>query len=278
MQKTSPQKLFSEKRRKAVKLRACAIAKADADFLSKIAAETLGQRIAVINREFDKAVDFLSGHNAMHPALEQLENVGDIKQITATENDPEHLPLEIKSANLITSIFTLHRSNDLPGSLIQIRKALVDDGLFMAALPGENTLRELRECLIAAESEIHGTASLRVEPFGEIRQLGGLLQRAGFALPVVDSDTFTIRYKNLAALIDDLRAMGATSTVEQSSAFASRKMFQRASEIYNERYKENDGKIIATAEIVFLSGWAPDKSQQKPLKPGSAKNQLKDFL
>jgi len=291
MQKTSPQKLFSETRRNAIEMRAMRIGKDGADFLSQIAAETIQERLAVINREFDLAVDFLSSHNAMIPAFETLDNIKAIDQIitpaqslasdansSLKASEPELVPLKPQSTNLITSIFALHRSNDLPGSLIQIRKALVNDGLFMAALPGENTLRELRECLIQAESDVHDTASLRVEPFSEIRQLGGLLQRAGFALPVVDSEVFTIRYKNFNALIEDLRAMSATSTLSQITPFASRKMFERAKEIYMEKYQGGDGKISTTAEVIFISGWSPDKSQQQPLKPGSAKNHMKDFL
>ena len=288
MQMTSPQHLFSESRRNAVEIRAMHISKNDADFLSEIAAQAITDRLAVINRNFHKAVDFLSTHNVMVPALQKLSNVGIIDQIISeakyskspntNAGKPEFVPLEPNSTNLITSVFALHRSNDLPGSLIQIRRALINDGLFMAALPGENTLRELRECLITAESEVHGSASLRVEPFGEIRQLGGLLQRAGFTLPVVDSEIYTIRYENFNALIKDLRAMGATNTLAQQPAFASRKLFQKAREIYEARHKDKDEKITATAEIVFLSGWAPDKSQQKPLKPGSAKAALKDFL
>jgi len=285
MQKTSPQKLFSEKRRNAVQNRGLRMGKEDADFLSKIAAETIRERLEVTNRQFERAVDFLSSHNALASELKKLDNVKSVEQIASPAfqldgqtSEPEFVPLESQSTHLITSIFSLHRSNDLPGSLIQIRKALVNDGLFIAALPGENTLRELRECLIAAEAEIHGTASLRVEPFGEIRQIGGLLQRAGFALPVVDSESFTIRYKNFKGLVNDLRAMGATNTLEQNPAFANRKMFERTEKIYEEKYKKSDGKIIATAEIIFMSGWSPDKSQQQPQRPGSAKNQLKDFL
>lgn len=285
MQKTSPQKLFSEKRRNAVEMRGLRMGRDDSDFLSKIAAETIRERLQVTNRQFDRAVDFLSSHNAMAPELGKLENVNAVEQLVSPASqidgqvsEPEHVALEAHSVNLITSIFSLHRSNDLPGSLIQIRRALVNDGLFIAALPGENTLRELRECLIAAESEVHGTASLRIEPFGEIRQIGGLLQRAGFALPVVDSETFTIRYKSFGNLIQDLRAISATNTLQQHPAYASRRMFKLTEEIYNDRYKENDGKITATAEFIFMSGWSPDKSQQKPLQPGSAKKHLKDFL
>jgi len=285
MQMTSPKKLFSENRRKAVELRAMRIGNESSNFLSKIAAETIEERLSVINRQFDRAVDFLSTHNAMMPLLEKLDNVKLVEQIVsithgdkAKTTEPELVPLEARSTNLITSVFALHRSNDLPGSLIQIRKSLVNDGLFMAALPGDNTLHELRECLITAESEVHGNASLRIEPFGEIRQLGGLLQRAGFSLPVVDSEIFTIRYKNFKALISDLRMIGATNTLAQKPSFASKRMFDRTEELYQERYQDYDGKLTATAEIIFLSGWSPDKSQQQPLKPGSANKQLKDFL
>ena len=294
MEKTSPKKLFSRKRREAVKARARRINKHDAGFMEKIAAETMYERLAVVNREFEHALDLFSQFDEMSKRLEAAENVKKVARFTGTdlahrsnaedeaiaqlwdENQP--LPFYPESLNLITSVFGLHWTNDLPGILYQARTLLKPDGLFLAAMPGDQTLKELRECLIAAETEETGGVSLRIEPFGEVRQYGNLLQRAGLALPVVDSEQYTIRYKSLRALIDDLRAMGATSTLEQRSAFASRNLFQRCEEIYFERFSDADGKIRATAELVFLSGWKPHESQQKPLKPGSAKASLSDFL
>jgi hypothetical protein len=132
--------------------------------------------------------------------------------------------------------------------------------------------------MLTAESMINGNASLRVDPFGEVRQVGSLLQRAGFALPVVDTEILTVRYSSLKKLITDLRAMGATSSLNSNRSFSPRNLFEKTEEIYRKRYQDNDGKIRATFEIIFLSGWSPDASQQKPLKPGSAKNKLSDFL
>lgn len=292
MEKTSPQKLFSAKRREAVQARAQRIAKQDAGFIAEIAAETMHERLAVVNREFDQALDLFSHFDEMAQRLKAAENVkaicrfqgfsfdqgADDEKIENPWDETQPLPFNPESLNLITSVFGLHWMNDLPGMLFQARTLLKPDGLFLAAMPGDQTLKELRECLIAAETEVTEGVSLRIEPFGEIRQYGNLLQRAGFALPVVDSEQYTIRYRSLRSLINDLRAMGATSTLEQRSSFASRKLFQRCEEIYFERFSDTDGKIRATAELVFLSGWKPHSSQQKPLKPGSAKASLSDFL
>ena len=137
---------------------------------------------------------------------------------------------------------------------------------------------ELRDSMLTAESMLNGNATLRIDPFGEVRQIGSLLQRAGFALPVVDTELLTARYSSLRKLIKDLRAMGATSSLNSNVGFGPRGLFEKTEEVYRERYQDDDGKIRATFEIIFLSGWSPDASQQKPLKPGSAKNKLSDFL
>jgi hypothetical protein len=198
-----------------------------------------------------------------------------IPTITGTR---ELISLKPKSVNLITSIFGLHWSNDLPGTLTQIQSSLVEDGLFLAALPGDRTLMELRDSMLTAESMINGNATLRIDPFGEVRQIGSLLQRAGFALPVVDTELLTVRYSSLRKLITDLRAMGATSCLNSNTHFGPRDLFDKTERIYRERYQDADGKLRATVEIIFLSGWSPHASQQKPLKRGSAQNKLSDFL
>ncbi len=286
MEKTSPTKLFSSRRKSAIQSRAQRIAKSDAGFIAKIAAETIAERMSAINRDFDQALDLFSQFEFMEAQLQHAENVKQIARFGGFKirskpdewNEDDGLRFDPESLNLVTSVFGLHWMNDLPGMLVQIRRILAPDGLLLAAMPGDQTLRELRECLIAAETELTGNVSLRVEPFGEVRQYGNLLQRAGFTLPVVDSEHFTVRYRSLRSLIDDLRAMGATSSLANAGGVAARKLFEKCEEIYFDRFSDPDGKIRATVEIVFLSGWSPHESQQKPLKPGSAQASLSDFI
>ena len=212
MDKTSPPILFSSARKRAHDARALLIAGENSDFLAKEAAVNLADRLSVTNRQFEVAVDVFSAQNAMAALLQasdrtdqvtRLISEPDLKRVKGTTSpntvvsDREILPLNKNSVNLVTSVFGLHWCNDLPGMFAQISNALVPDGLFLACLPGERTLQELRDCLLLAETELSGNASLRVDPFGEIRQLGGLLQRAGFSLPVVDSDLLTVRYSSM---------------------------------------------------------------------------------
>ena len=180
--------------------------------------------------------------------------------------------------DLALSLYTLQAINDLPGALIQIRRALKSDGLFLAALFGGDTLRELRDCFALAETEIRGGISPRVSPFADVRDLGGLLQRAGFALPVADSETLLVRYSSLIALVRDLRAHGQTNVLAaRSRHFLGHRILEALQACYTARHAEA-GKLNATFETVFLTGWAPHESQQKPLKPGSAKTRLSDAL
>ncbi len=191
----------------------------------------------------------------------------------------ETVPFEQQSLDLTVSLLSLQAMNDIPGMLIQIRRALRPDGLFLGAFAGAGTLAELRESLLAAETELYGGASPRVTPFTDVRDAGALLQRAGLALPVADVETVTVRYADLFALMADLRAMGETSALaDRSRRPGTRRLFVRASEIYAERFSDPDGRIRASFSIVWMSGWAPDASQQKPLKPGSAKVSLKTVL
>ena len=247
----------------------------------------MADRLDATNRDFNIAIDMFSPFDSMLKLLQSSEKTKTVSQyadINLNQDFPfiegsrEEITIKAKSANLITSIFGLHWSNDLPGTLAQIKNSLVEDGLFLAALPGDRTLMELRDSMLTAESMINGNATLRVDPFGEVRQIGSLLQRAGFALPVVDTELITVRYSSLKKLITDLRAMGATSSLNSNTHFGPRELFSKTEKIYKERYQDSDGKIRATFEIVFLSGWSPHASQQKPLKPGSAKNKLSDFL
>jgi SAM-dependent methyltransferase len=169
--------------------------------------------------------------------------------------------------------------NDLPGALIQIRRALKPDGLLLAAMLGGDTLFELREAFAVAESEIEGGVSPRVAPFVDLRDAGALLQRAGFALPVTDIDRLTVRYDTAFNLINDLRRMGATNPMlERRRVPLRRATLTRMAHIYAERFADADGRVRATFDIVWLSGWAPHTSQQQPLRPGSARTRLADAL
>ena len=177
------------------------------------------------------------------------------------------------------SALALQFVNDLPGTLVQIRRALKPDGLFLAALVGGETLTELRQAFAAAESDIEGGASPRVAPFADVRALGDLLQRAGFALPVTDSDHYTLRYDTPFALMAELRRMGATNAlVARRRSPLRRATLARMAEIYRERFADADGRVRATFDILWLSGWAPHPNQQQPLKPGSAQARLADAL
>jgi SAM-dependent methyltransferase len=193
--------------------------------------------------------------------------------------DEDVLPFKDASLSLVVSGLALHRVNDLPGALVQIRRALRPDGLFMAALLGAGALIELRQVLLEAEAEAEGGASPRVSPFGDVREYGALLQRAGFALPVADSETLPVLYANPREVMREVRALGGGNVLlTRSRKPLARHTLERAEELYRERYSMPDGRVKASFEIVYLSGWAPDPSQQKPLRPGSAAQRLADAL
>jgi SAM-dependent methyltransferase len=261
-----------------------------ASFLLDIAAEELAERLAVVERRFEEAVEL---HGATGIAARRAVATGRIGSISRVETDDsfarpgepiihaalEEVPLEPASVNLVLSPLSLHLTNDTPGVFIQVRRVLAPDGLFLAAIPGAGTLQELRDVLLSTEIELTGGASPRVIPFPDVRDVGGLLQRAGFALPVVDAETYTVRYDSLFPLMKDLRAMGmANPLAARSRKPLTRGFFLRASELYAERYSDPDGRIRATFTIIYASGWTPHESQQKPLKPGSAKARLADAL
>jgi SAM-dependent methyltransferase len=247
-----------------------------ATFLLDRVASELGERLAVVLRRFDRAADLGTLTDAVRRVLVESGKVGTMADVII---DEEALPFADGSLDLVVSALSLQFVNDLPGTLVQIRRALKPDGLFMAALIGGDTLTELREAFAQAESEIEGGASPRVAPFAGLRELGALLQRAGFALPVVDSDRLTVRYKTVLDLMRDLRRMGATNVLaERRRTPLKRTTLFRVAEIYAERFADPDGRLRATFEIVWLSGWAPHESQQKPLKPGSASQRLADAL
>ncbi len=193
--------------------------------------------------------------------------------------EDDFLPLQEQSIDLFVSSLSLHTINDLPGALLQIRKSLKPDGFFIASMFGGETLHELRTCLSEAELEITGGITPRVSPFADKQQMGALLQRAGYNLPVVDSEIITVTYQSLFHLMRDLRNMGEGNAIaERSKTFTSRRIFMRAAEIYAQKFAEEDGRIIASFEIIFLHGWAPADNQQKPLRPGSGETRLADYL
>ena len=260
-----------------------------ADFLMNRAAEDLADRLGAVERRFGKAAVLFCQTPA---AADVLAASGKVTDIVRVETDAAFLngaaglvaPLETvsfepQSLDLASSLLSLQAMNDIPGMLIQIRRALRPDGLFLGAFAGAGTLFELRESLLAAETELYGGASPRVIPFTDVRDAGALLQRADLALPVADVETVTVRYADMFALMADLRAMGETSALtDRSRRPGTRRLFARAAEIYAERFSDADGRIRASFSMVWMSGWAPDASQQKPLKPGSAKVSLKTIL
>ena len=271
------------------KRRALAAAVPGASFLLDRAAEDLGERLATVERRFDKAAALFSTTRQPRDVVLASGKAGSVLRVEADAallggdagrvGSLDRIPLDAESIDLAVSLLALHEANDIPGALIQIRRALRPDGLFLGAMAGGGTLAELRESLIAAETELYGGASPRVAPFTDVRDAGALLQRAGFALPVADVETLTVRYDTMFGLMQDLRAMGATNAlVDRSRRPGSRRLFARAAEIYAERFADADGRIRATFAFIWMSGWAPHASQQKPLKPGSATVSLTEIL
>jgi SAM-dependent methyltransferase len=268
-----------------------ALARGPASFLLDRVAEDLADRLAAVMRRFDLALDLGTPGEAVRTALAVLGSVGVIVRASAVPDGParrlekfvaadeEALPFRDGSLDLVVSALALQFVNDLPGVLIQIRRALKSDGLFLGALIGGETLTELRQAFAAAESEMEDGVSPRVAPFADLRELGALLQRAGFALPVADVDRLTVRYDSVFGLMGDLRRMGATNVLNARRRVPlKRATLIRMAEIYAERFADEDGRVRATFEIVWLSGWAPHPDQQQPLKPGSARARLADAL
>lgn len=198
--------------------------------------------------------------------------------ISQTAGFKHPLPLDARY-DLVTSQLDLHNQNDVPGALIQIRHSLKPDGLFLGALFGQGSLAELRDSLAHADAETYGTVFPRVHPFPDKVQMAGLMQRAGFALPVVDSETVTVTYADIHKLMHDLRGMGQGNLLcARRKTFERRALFAKASAHYARNHSESDGRLVATFNIIFLLGWAPAQSQPKPLKRGSAEMRLEDAL
>jgi SAM-dependent methyltransferase len=267
---------------------------AGADFLQRRAALDLVERVEGIMRDFPRAVDLSARNGAFAQVLADSEasaRVGLLVEADLSLSmlagrrgprlvlDEERLPFAPESLDLIVSTLGLHWTNDVVGALVQIRRALKPDGLFLGSFLGGSTLTELRQALTDAESEILGGAGSRVSPFADSRDAASLLQRAGFALPVADVDRVNVSYDHPLKLLADLRQMGETSVLADRHPRAlTRTLLARASEIYAQRFSGPDGRVSATFEIVTLTGWAPHASQQQPLQPGSAKMRLADAL
>jgi SAM-dependent methyltransferase len=264
---------------------------ARADFLLVRAAEDLRERLSLVKRRFTLAAELGSPGPHGAAALVAAGQADCVIRVAPTEaslgiggflpavGDLERIPIADRRLDLAVSLLALQTVNDLPGALVQMRRALKDDGCLVVAMIGGETLTELRQSLTIAESEILGGSSPRVAPFVEVRALGGLAQRAGLALPVVDLDRTVVRYPDMFALLADLRAMGAANALNaRSRKPLRREVLLRAAAVYAERFADADGRLRATFDFLWLSGWAPHESQPKPLEPGSATMRLEDAL
>ena len=258
-----------------------------ADFLHRSVAESMADRLATVTRVFKDCAVIGAGSGAVRKALPpgvdttwvelSATRAAFVDTVPVATLDP--LPLATESCDLLFNCLELHWANDPVGQLIQMRRALRPDGLMIAALFGGQTLVELRSALAEAEAALTGGLRPRVAPMGELRDLGGLLQRAGFALPVADSERIEVTYADIWALMRDLRAMGETSILaDRPRGFTRRALFETADSVYREAFPADDGRIRASFEIVYLTGWAPAESQPKPLRPGSASMRLADAL
>jgi SAM-dependent methyltransferase len=258
--------------------------------LSHVAAE-IADRIGAVLREFPRALDLGAYHGMLGRAVAALPSVGEMIYAESAPAlaalcprpsvvcDEDLLPFKDESFNLVVSGLALHRVNDLPGALVQIRRALRPDGLFMGAALGSRSLHELRYALLEAEAEEEGGASPRIAPFADVREYGALLQRAGLALPVSDADLLTVTYPTPRDLMREIRAMGGGNVLAaRRKGSLSRRTLERAEAIYRTRHATPDGRVMASFEIVYLMGWAPHASQQNPAAPGSATMRLADAL
>lgn len=242
-----------------------------ATFLLDRIREDFEERLQAVTRNFSDVADIWTPGELLRPPI--ADRFQSIRRLDPGPS--EILPLQPQSLDLAVSALAFQFVNDLPGVLAQLRRALRPDGLLLAAMIGGDTLTELRQSFAAAEAECEGGVSPRVAPFADLRDVGALLQRAGLALPVTDVDRVVVRYDSAFALMADLRRMGATNVlIERRRTPTRRATLLRMAQIYAERFADADGRIRATFDVIWLSGWAPHESQQQPLKPGSAKASL----
>jgi SAM-dependent methyltransferase len=286
---TDPAKPFNTHRKRLQRRRA-AKRFHQHDFLHQRAAADIAERLEMINRRFERALVIGDGgalQSLCAARADLAEKLGWIVQADPVEGltgksgvcaDPEALPFADGAFDLVISVLNLHWVNDLPGALIQIRRALRPDGLFIGALFGASTLQELRESLLAGDVAITGGAGPRISPFADALDMAGLLQRAGFALPVSDVDRATVRYADVWGLLRDLRGMGETAALSDPAPPLRRDSLAHAIAYYQQRFSDPDGKLRANFDIICATGWAPHESQQQPLRPGSAKTRLADAL
>lgn len=261
------------------------------DFLVREVAERLADRLSDVKRTFPTVLDVGCHTGQLADALRHRSDIGTLVQSDlspamaartpglSVAADEEMLPFGAGRFDLVTSCLSLHWVNDLPGALAQIRHALKPDGLFLAAILGGDSLSELRQSLLQAELDATGGASPRISPMAELRDAGGLLQRAGFALPVVDGDVLTVTYPDAVALMRDLRGMGETNATHiRPRSPARRDVLLGAAARYAANHADTDGRIPATFQVIYLTGWAPHESQQQPLRPGAAHQRMADAL
>jgi len=276
--------LLAQRRR-----RACALG--PVTFLIDRVAQDMTERLSAVRRTFDVVLDFGTPADAVRRAILAAGAVDRViaavptvatragERASIVVADEERLPFRDATLDLVVSGLALQFINDLPGALVQIRRALKPDGLFLAALIGGDTLTELRQAFAAAEAEVEGGVSPRVAPLADVRTMGALLQRAGFALPVTDVDRVVVRYDSPLRLMHDLRRMGATNVlIERRRGGLRRQTLKRLVEVYAERFADPGGRLRASFDIIWVSGWAPHESQQQPLPPGSAQTRLADAL
>jgi len=260
---------------------------AEYDFLTAAMAERLADRLQDTTRRFPFALDLGCHQGQLARALAGTQRIDMLVQCDVSEAmlrrahglrvaaDEEYLPFAPGSFDLVMSAGALQWVNDVPGALAQIQRILKPDGMFLAVVPGGQTLRELRECLLAAELHVSGGAGPRVSPFIDVRDAGALLQRAQFALPVADTEMLTVSYPTPLDLMFDLRGMGqANALCEAQKRFSRRGTLMRAAALYREKYGDTEGRAQATFELVTLTGWKPDASQPKPARRGSGKLSL----
>lgn len=260
-------------------------------FLLERVAEDMAERLGIMQRTFPLVLNLGAHHGVIGRTVRDLPGVETVIDMDASPAllarcngwrvlaSEEALPFANGVFDLAVAGLTLHHVNDLPGTLLQIRRALKPDGLVLGAMLGGDTLKELRAAWLAAEAEICGGVSPRVAPFADVRDLGSLLQRAGFALPVVDSDLVTVRYGSALALMQDIKAMGASNSLAARRRVpVTRRLLMRAAQIYADIFAGPDGRVPATFEILTMTAWVPHESQQKPLRPGSATARLADAL